>query len=90
VAFFGPTAPFQYGPGDGNHLVFYRDLYCSPCVTNYNLKVSRCLDPVCIRTITVDEVLAGIEARFLAPQAPLRAAIQERAGEPHARRVAAG
>jgi heptosyltransferase-2 len=90
VAFFGPTAPFQYGPGDGNHLVFYRDLYCSPCVTNYNLKVSRCQDPVCIRTITVDEVLAGIEARFLTSPAPLRAVTPSRPGTPPARRVAAG
>jgi heptosyltransferase-2 len=79
VAFFGPTAPFLYGPGNAQDLVFYRDLYCSPCLSNYNLKVSRCLDPVCMRAIAVDEVLAGIEARFLGPQAPLRAVIERRA-----------
>jgi ADP-heptose:LPS heptosyltransferase len=90
VAFFGPTAPLHYGPGAGDHLVFYRDLYCSPCLTNYNLKVSRCTDPVCIRSITVDEVLAGIEARFLAPHAPLRSVMLARTLPPAERRVAAG
>ena len=79
VALFGPTAPLHYGPGNPDDLVFYKDLYCSPCLTNYNLKVSRCTDPVCIRTITVEEVLAGIEARFLGPAAPLRAVLETRA-----------
>jgi ADP-heptose:LPS heptosyltransferase len=69
VAFFGPTAPIHYGPNSPESLVFYRDLYCSPCLTNYNLKVSRCDNPVCMRTIGVDEVLEGIESRFLSDQA---------------------
>lgn len=76
VAFFGPTAPLHYGPGNAGDLVFYRDFYCSPCLTNYNLKVSRCGDPVCIRTITVDEVLAGIEARFFGAHTPLRSRME--------------
>ena len=41
--------------------------------------MSRCTDPVCIRTITVEEDLAGIEARFLGPAAPLRAVLETRA-----------
>jgi lipopolysaccharide heptosyltransferase II len=88
VAFFGPTAPLHYGPGNPEDLVLYKDLYCSPCLTNYNLKVSRCVDPVCIRTISVDEVLAGIDARFLGREAPLRPMLQARPGLPRERRVA--
>ena len=66
MAFFGATSPLQYGPLNAErHLIFYRDLYCSPCITNYNLKVSYCGNPVCIRGITVDEVLQGIDDRFL-------------------------
>ena len=66
VALFGATSPLQYGPLDPErHLVFYKDLYCSPCVTNYNLKVSYCSEPVCIRSITVEEVLEGIDRRYL-------------------------
>ena len=66
VAFFGATSPLQYGPlNPDRHLVFYKDLFCSPCVTNYNLKVSYCAEPVCIRSITVEEVLAGIDHKYL-------------------------
>jgi ADP-heptose:LPS heptosyltransferase len=82
VAFFGPTLPIHYGPGNAHDLVFYRDLYCSPCLTNYNLKVSRCTDPVCIRTISVEEVFDGIEKRFLAEDAPLRPHLKARAPDP--------
>lgn len=89
VAFFGPTAPVQYGPGDGEHLVFYRDLYCSPCITNYNLKVSRCTDPVCIRTIGVEEALAAIERRFFAgPAVSGQAGRAERVESPSPRVIA--
>jgi ADP-heptose:LPS heptosyltransferase len=72
VAVFGPTAPAHYGPRGPRDLVFYRDLYCSPCLTNYNLKVSRCVDPVCMRTIGADEVLAAIEAAYLGETATHR------------------
>ncbi len=75
VAFFGPTAPIHYGPNNEEDLVYYRDLYCSPCLTNYNLKISRCVDPVCIRGIAVDQVLAGIDERYLGENAPYRAAL---------------
>jgi lipopolysaccharide heptosyltransferase II len=72
VAFFGATSPLQYGPLDPErHLIFYQDLFCSPCITNYNLKVSYCASPVCIRGIGVDEVLQGIERRYLGERASL-------------------
>jgi ADP-heptose:LPS heptosyltransferase len=69
VALFGPTAPSLYGPRGDHDLVFYKQPYCSPCISNYNLKLSRCTDPVCMRSITVDEVAAGIEANLLRPAA---------------------
>jgi ADP-heptose:LPS heptosyltransferase len=74
VTFFGPTSPLQYGPlHPERHLVFYDDLYCSPCITNYNLKVSYCGNPVCIRGIAVERVLAGIEREYLGAAARERA-----------------
>jgi ADP-heptose:LPS heptosyltransferase len=76
AALFGPTNPLQYGPGNDEDLVFYKDLFCSPCLTNYNLKVSYCSDPVCIRTISPEEALASIEAHFLGADAPLRARVE--------------
>jgi heptosyltransferase I len=65
VAVFGPTAPLHYGPRGKHDLVLYRDLYCSPCLTNYNLKVSRCLDPVCMRGIGPEMVLSAIATNYL-------------------------
>jgi ADP-heptose:LPS heptosyltransferase len=79
VAIFGPTAPLHYGPRGARNLVFYRDLYCSPCLTNYNLKVSRCLDPVCMRGIHPDEVLAGIAEHYLGDAAEHRDWLRARA-----------
>jgi ADP-heptose:LPS heptosyltransferase len=79
VAIFGPTAPLHYGPRGEHNLVFYRDLYCSPCLTNYNLKVSRCLDPVCMRGIRPGEVTAAIEAHYLGAHATHRTWLEGRA-----------
>ena len=79
VALFGPTAPLHYGPRGHHNLVFYRDLYCSPCLTNYNLKVSRCLDPVCMRGIRPEEVLTAITERYLGETALYRDWLRGRA-----------
>ncbi|MBW1956045.1 MAG: glycosyltransferase family 9 protein [Deltaproteobacteria bacterium] len=65
VGFYGPNTPYLYGPRGENNLVFYRDLYCSPCITNYNAKISHCTDPKCIRDIRVEEVLDAIEKQYL-------------------------
>lgn len=64
VAFFGPTEPRIYGPRGDDDLVFYKSLFCSPCLSNYNLKMSRCVNPVCMRAITVEEVARGVAAKF--------------------------
>ena len=66
VAFYGPNTPYLYGPRGKNNLVFYNDLYCSPCITNYNAKIHKCKNPICIESITVKEVLEGIEKKYLA------------------------
>jgi len=71
AALFGPTSPREYGPWHAGDLVFWKGLPCSPCLTNYNQKVSRCPDPVCMRAISPAEVLEAIEKRFLAPDADL-------------------
>ena len=73
VAFFGPTEPRIYGPRGDADLVFYKSLFCSPCLSNYNLKMSRCVNPVCMRAITVEEVVRGVDARF--PAAPRAASL---------------
>ncbi len=69
AAIFGPTSPQQYGPWNPGDLVFWKGLACGPCLTNYNQKVSRCADPVCIRSIPPAQVLEAVEKRFLGPDA---------------------
>jgi len=64
VGFYGPNTPYLYGPRGGNDLVFYRDLFCSPCITNYNSKISRCEHPICMEGISVEAVFEGIEKKY--------------------------
>ena len=64
VAFYGPNTPYLYGPRGKNDLVFYKDLFCSPCITNYNAKIHKCDHSTCMKTITVEEVLEGIEKKY--------------------------
>jgi ADP-heptose:LPS heptosyltransferase len=67
VSFFGSTDPLQYGPGEPGRvegITFYKELHCSPCLTNYNLKLSSCSDPVCMRRISPEEVMEAIAARY--------------------------
>ena len=85
AAFFGPTNPLQYGPGNADDLVIYKDLYCGPCLTNYNLKVSYCSEPVCIRSITVDEVIQSLDEKYLGPEATAARAVGNLAARPKAK-----
>jgi ADP-heptose:LPS heptosyltransferase len=63
-AFFGPNTPDLYGPlSPGSH-AFYRDIPCSPCLTNLNYKTSLCRMPVCVRDIAVEEVVARVRAHL--------------------------
>ncbi len=61
VAFFGPNTPKLYGPLGKNHLVFYKNLKCSPCMTNFNEKRTYCKHFRCIREIPVEEVFNRIK-----------------------------
>lgn len=65
AAFYGPNTPVLYGPRSAQQFVFYNPLPCSPCTTNLNAKTSFCRIPVCIRNITVDEVLETIRPYLL-------------------------
>lgn len=65
VSFFGPETPVLYGPRGDNALVFHEELYCSPCLNVFNVKTAPCSgNNVCLQTISVDDVFAGIRSRF--------------------------
>lgn len=65
VAIFGPNTPFLYGPRGDHDIVLYNELYCSPCMTNFNAKTSYCKEPKCIYSITVEDVFDKIEKKYL-------------------------
>jgi ADP-heptose:LPS heptosyltransferase len=56
IGLYGPNTPHLYGPLSAGSVAFYDAPPCSPCITNFNYKTSRCLHPVCIRAIGVEEV----------------------------------
>jgi ADP-heptose:LPS heptosyltransferase len=79
VTFFGPTEPRLYGPRGPLDLVFYEQLFCSPCLSNYNLKISRCVNPVCMQRIEVPRVIETMEREFF-PRLDHAAALSRQEG----------
>ncbi len=64
VSFFGPESPSLYGPKGGDALVFYEDIYCSPCLNVYNVKTAPCDgENICMRSIEPATVLQAIRER---------------------------
>ena len=64
LGLYGPNTPVLYGPLSPGSVAFYHRTPCSPCLTNFNYKTSFCRMPVCIRTITVEEVAAVADRRM--------------------------
>lgn len=73
---YGPNTPLLYGPWGKYNILFYKRLRCSPCITNYNSKYSRCLHPegkgACMKKISVDEVFSGIKDSYFSEGARFR------------------
>lgn len=65
VCFFGPETPNLYGTMSDKSLVFYNNLFCSPCLNTFNQKRTECLDNQCLKTILPEEVYAKMKAKCL-------------------------
>ncbi len=62
IAFFGPETPLIYGPLGEKHTVFYKRLYCSPCLSVYNSKRIVCKNnEECVKSIKPEEVISAVE-----------------------------
>jgi ADP-heptose:LPS heptosyltransferase len=60
LSFFGPETPLLYGPTGDNQVVFYKGIYCSPCLNVHNQKTAPCNgNNVCMKVIGPDEVFAS-------------------------------
>jgi lipopolysaccharide heptosyltransferase II len=64
AAFFGASTPALTRPLGEGHLVFFKNLECSPCINLVTNDKIRCYHraPKCLDGITVGEVLGAIEA----------------------------
>lgn len=64
VCFFGPETPSLYGPMSENSLVFYENLFCSPCLNTHNHKRTRCRDNQCLKLISPEGVYEKIKTKY--------------------------
>lgn len=60
VGFYGPNTPVLYGPYGKNHIIFYKNIKCSPCISNYNTKSTECKKSICMKKIKPNEVAERI------------------------------
>lgn len=63
VVLFGPETPLLYG-SLGNSIPITANLACSPCVSAANHRKTPCMNNVCMKAITVEQVLAKMEIQF--------------------------
>jgi ADP-heptose:LPS heptosyltransferase len=60
VALFGPETPLLFSaPGPRNHSL-WAGIACSPCINAFNNRQTACRDNVCMKAITVDQVVASV------------------------------
>ena len=65
LSFFGPETPVLYGPKGGDPLIFYKGLYCSPCLSVFNAKTAPCSGQnICMQSIRSEAVFETMRARF--------------------------
>jgi lipopolysaccharide heptosyltransferase II len=65
LSFFGPETPVLYGPKGGDPLIFYKGLYCSPCLSVFNAKTAPCNGRnICMQSIRAEAVLETMRERL--------------------------
>lgn len=61
VGLFGPNVPEKWGPHGAVNKAIYKALECSPCIKQYEGKITECADNKCMQAILVDEVFQAIK-----------------------------
>jgi len=61
IGLFGHETPFIYRPFTKKSIALYKPTQCSPCVQSSANKKLTCLNPVCLKNITVNDVKKAIE-----------------------------
>jgi len=60
VVLFGPETPALYGALGKRSIPVTAQLACSPCVSAANHRKTACTDNVCMKSITVDQVMTAV------------------------------
>lgn len=64
VALFGPESPLRYRPIGEGHSVLYKEMECSPCINIHLGETKTCDTPVCMASISVEEVWQAVRERL--------------------------
>ena len=64
AVFFGPETPTLYAPLTKNKIIFYSHYACSPCLSAFNHRKTRCTDNQCLKTISTEYVYSAV-TKFL-------------------------
>jgi ADP-heptose:LPS heptosyltransferase len=59
VTLFGPETPRLYSALGKNRIALTAGLACSPCVSSYNHRASPCNDNICMKKISVEQVMTA-------------------------------
>jgi ADP-heptose:LPS heptosyltransferase len=65
VTLFGPETPALFAARSSRNHVLWAGTVCSPCVSAFNNRVSRCRDNICMQRISVDQVFEATVAAYL-------------------------
>lgn len=60
VVLYGPETPELFGPISGRATVLGGKTLCSPCVSALNHRQTKCRDNLCMRLISVEEVVEAV------------------------------
>jgi ADP-heptose:LPS heptosyltransferase len=61
LALFSTDSPYVYGPL-GDAVIAYSNYHCSPCISAFNHKTSRCDDNKCLQVLSPNVLLGYVEA----------------------------
>ena len=59
IAIFGPETPAMYGP-IGKCVAIYSNYHCSPCVSVFNHKNTKCNNTLCVKSIAPETVFSYV------------------------------
>ncbi|MAF36639.1 hypothetical protein CL622_06000 [archaeon] len=61
LALFSTDSPFMYGPLGKKCVILYSFYHCSPCISAFNHKHSKCRNNLCLQTIKPETVIEHVK-----------------------------